>query len=159
MRWRVRALCPVHLLLFLLLSTSSLRWASADSEAESHPVRVVAGAYRRPELLLEDSEAEGSSVKKVSLARRPQEDEEEAVIGGGGKGREWRQYSMEITREDREGRKEEEEARQNDKFLKNVPKVSESDFVILLWGGKVADVSTVHASKLPHSKGPIINKF
>ena len=71
------------------------------------------------------------SISDVPTFSRPglrRESEEESVLGGGGGGLEWQQYSREITKEDREGRriakKKEEERRQNDKFLKNVPKVS-----------------------------------
>ncbi len=89
---------------------------ACDSSADSNPVRVVSAAYRRPEMSSGDSESSSSSIVKKVV--KP---DFELGGGGGGGGGDWREYSMEITREDRMARDEHE--RQNDKFMKNVPKV------------------------------------
>jgi len=90
-----------------------LALADGASEADGRPVRVVTGAYRREK-----------GVDGLAPPPPPGQDplmaEESSPVVEKQEVPEWQRYSREITKEDREGRK----ARQNDKFLKNVPKVS-----------------------------------
>ena len=99
---------------------------AAEPAAESRPVQITPVAYRKapsPLLDLHGLEPAGSSpaVQKVLPAFPTDRDN----------GDDWPQYSREITREDREvwrrAEIEEDEdvvlQRQNDKFLKHIPKV------------------------------------
>ncbi len=91
--------------------------ASADPGADpgagagAIPVQVRTGAYRRPEASIHSSvQKKMKPLTSTTLSQANPTDDLN-----------WSQYSMEITKEDREMQMLRQ--RQNDKFMKNTPKV------------------------------------
>ena len=101
-------LCVFSLLLIGLNFLQVFADSDAGAAADSQPVLITAGAYRKA-VPGEDSAVQ----KKVKFGRNILLEKDPLMSSGSNA---WPQYK-EITKEDRE-------QRENDKFLKHVPKVS-----------------------------------